>query len=344
MAVTDLVKPPVQTDRASLRHRHPLGLYVVKRALAGIATTFAASILIFAATTVLPGDVIAIVLGKNASPDRVAALTKQLNGGLPPWERYLKFVGKLLSGDLGDSTAGLVQGDHTSVSSIISSAFEHSAVIAILTLVLFIPIMLVFGLTAGLRAGSARDNVISVGSLAIGALPEFLVGTVLIELFFDKLGWLPPISSVAENASVFANPKGLVLPIATLLLVSLSFGSRQLRASVAEIVSQDYVLTARINGYSKAAIVRKYVLPNALAPTVQIVAQQMQYLIAGIIVVESVFNYPGIGHVLVSAISVQDTQEILVISTILAALYISINLLADVICVLLDPRVRTTIG
>lgn len=336
-------EPEANPQSLANRLGHPLGTYIGRRVLAGIVTVFVASVLIFLAITVLPGNVIEIVLGKNATADRVAALTQQLNGGRPAWERYLRFLGNLVSGNLGYSTAGLVQGDETRLSSIVGPAVGHSAALAIITLILFVLMMLALGLFAGLKAGTARDSAISVTSLGISALPEFLIGTVLIEIFFDKLGWLPPISSIQSGNSVFSDPKALVLPIATLLLVSLAFGSRQLRASVAEIVSQDYVMTARINGYGETSIIRKYVLPNALAPSVQIIAQQMQYLIAGIIVVESVFNYPGIGRSLVNAISVQDTQEILVISTILATIYIAINVVADVVCVLLDPRVRTTI-
>ena len=327
-----------------LRDSHPLAMYLVRRIGAGVISIVVASILVYLAILVLPGDVAQLVLGKNATPDRVAAINAQINGDAPVWTRYLTFMGDFLRGDLGYSTAGLVQGVQTPISGLIKPAFSASTILAAITLVLFIPVMLALGLLAGLKSGSKRDTVISVGSLAISSLPEFLVGTVLITIFFGQLNVLPPVSDIPPGESVLGHPKSLVLPIATLLLVSLAFGSRMLRASVAEVMNQDYVLTARINGYSERDIVRKYVLPNALIPTIQIVAQQMQYLIAGIIVVESVFNYPGIGNTLVRAILVQDTQEITVIAMILATLYIGINLAADLICVLLDPKVRTTLS
>ncbi len=337
----DVITSPA--PRVGLGHRHPLALYVTRRVLAGAVAVFIASILIFIAVLILPGDVASIVLGRSATPDRVAAIEAQLSGGKPAWERYFSFLGHLLSGDLGYSTSGLVSGQKVPVSDVLSSAFGHSSVLAVIALVLFIPIMVGLGLVSGLRAGTAQDTVVSVASLAVSALPEFLVGTVLIEVLFDRLGWLPPISTLQPGESAWSNPKGLVMPVLTLLLVGLAFGSRQLRASVAEIVSQDYVAIARINGYSESRIVLRYVLPNALPPTVQIVAQQIQYLVAGIIVVESVFNFPGVGRALVQAISLHDTQEVLVIATLLAALYVAINIVADVICVLLDPRVRTTL-
>ncbi len=335
-------QPADAPARLSLRQRHALGFYIGRRVVVALLTTFITSILIYIAIIALPGNVVQAVLGKNATKEQTAAIERQLSGGLPLWERYFKFLGNLLTGHLGDSTAALVQGNKVAVSSTVVPALEHSAVLAVITLIVFVPIMIVLGVLAGLKPGSPRDSAITTGALSVGALPEFFIGTVLIALFFDQFNLLPPVSIIAQGSSVLSNPKGLVLPVATLLLTSVGFGSRLLRASVAEIVSQDYVTMARINGYSERAIILKYVLPNALAPTVQIVAQQLQYLIGGIIVVESVFSFPGIGNDLVRAIQSQDTQQILVIATILAAIYIFINLIADVICVFLDPKVRTS--
>lgn len=334
---------PNRADDLGFWQRHRLAYYIVKRIGAGLATMLVASILTFTAIILLPGDVVQSVLGRNANPDQVAILRHQLSGGLPPWEQYLKFLGNFLRGDLGNSTTGLVQGRNVSVGGVVGPALWHSAVLAIIALILFVPIMITLGVLAGLKPGSPRDTVISVGSLSLGAVPEFFIGTVLIAIFFDALGWLPPVSSAQSGSSVFAHPSGLVLPIATLLLVSLAFGSRQLRSSVANILSQDYVTFAQLNGYSRSRIIRRFILPNALGPTVQIVAQQMQYLLAGIVIVESVFNYPGIGNQVVHALGGQDVQETLVISTILAGINILINLVADVVAVLLVPAVRTSL-
>ncbi|HUA04932.1 MAG TPA: ABC transporter permease [Solirubrobacteraceae bacterium] len=332
------------SSRAHLRHRFPLTFYIVRRVLAGVVTVLIASAVIFAAITLLPGNVVQIILGRNANPQSVSAIENQLNQGHPAWDRYVHFMGNLFSGHLGYSTAGLVEGQKTSVESIIGPAFAHSAVLAVATLVLFIPMVIVLGLAAGLKAGSVRDTTISVTSLAISSLPEFLVGTLLIVLFFDRLRLLPPVSSVPPGTSPLSNVNILVLPVLTLLLVSLAFGSRVLRACVAEIVSQDYVVLAGIHGYSQRRIVFRYVLPNALPPTVQLIAQQLQYLIGGLVVVESVFAYPGIGTALVNAISVHDVQVVMVVSILLAAFYVMINVVADVVAILLDPRVRTTIS
>jgi peptide/nickel transport system permease protein len=325
------------------RDRFPLAFYILRRALAGVVTVLIASLLIFAAISLLPGNVAQIILGRNGTPKLTATIERQLNQGLPAWERYTHFLGHLLTGNLGYSTAALVQDEKVSVASIIGPAFAHSAVLAAATMLLYIPLVLVLGLAAGLKAGSARDTAISVTSLAISALPEFLVGTLLIVLFFNQLGWFPPVSILQPGASPLSNVTILVLPVLTLLLVSLAFGSRVLRACVAEIVSQDYVVLARLHGYSSRRIVMRYVLPNALAPAVQLMAQQLQYLIGGLVVVESVFDYPGIGTALVNAISVHDIQVVMVVCILIAAFYVLINVVADVVAILLDPRVRTTI-
>jgi peptide/nickel transport system permease protein len=344
---TAAVEPPVALDnvqrRSALRHRYPLGFLIGRRILAGVATLFVATILIFLALLVLPGDVAAVVLGRNATPELLAQVQQQLGADAPLYQQYFRFLGNLLTGDLGESTAGLVQGVHTPLSTVVGPAFANSAILAAITMILFVPLALGLGLWSGVRAYRQADHIISMTSLAISALPEFLAATALITVFFSWLGWLPPISSIPEGSSPLAHPELIALPILTLLIVSLAFGSRMLRAAVIDVMAQDYVAMARLAGYSEHHVLRKYVLPNALIPTIQIFAQQLQYLIGGIIVVEAVFNYPGIGSALVRGIAVRDTQQVLVIATILAAVYIAINLIADVICILLDPKIRTAL-
>lgn len=332
-----------RAERRKISHQYPLTTLLLRRIAAGVVTLIVASMLIYAAILVLPGDVAQVILGKNATPDRVAAIEAQLHGSAPFYERYWLFIRGLFTGDLGMSTAGLVQGVDRPVASIIGPALGNSLTLAAITMVLFVPMALGLGLLTGVRAGKATDHAVSLTSLAISSMPEFLLGTAMITIFFSQLGWLPPVSAIPEGSSPLSNLNLLVLPIATLLVAALAFGSRMLRATVIDVLAQDYVTMARLNGFSERDVLRKYVLPNALVPTIQIFAQQLQYLIGGIIVVESVFNYPGIGNTLVRAIAVRDTQEVVVIATILAAAYIAINLVADLICIVLDPKVRTAV-
>ncbi len=333
----------VEAPRPARSTAFPLLVYCAQRLLAGLATLAVASVLIFAAIQVLPGNVVEVVLGRSATPDRVAQLQAMLHMDGSVVSRYLSFVGSFLKGDFGQSTAALVQGNHVAVAEVVWPAIANSLVLGGVVLLFFVPLAGMVGVACGLRPGGPVDHVLSNSTLAVSALPEFLIGAVLIFVFFSQLGWFPPISSVPEGGSPLSAPSSLVLPVLTLLLISLAFGARQLRASVIEVMSREYITVARLNGIGEGRIVLRYLLPNALVPSVQILAQQIQYLLGGIVVVESVFNYPGVGGLLVRAIAARDIQETMVIATLLSGAYIAINLMADIASILLDPRVRTSL-
>lgn len=333
----------VGTPAISARHQWPIAYYIARRIAAAFLILLIATILIFGAIQILPGNVAEIVLGRNRNPQRLAEVNAALHSDSPLALRYVEYLSTLLHGDMGVSTAGLVQGVQTPLSAVVVPALTNSLILAALALLLFVPTTLMLGVISGVRAGKPIDHVISTTTLAIGALPEFLVGTGLTVVFFTKLGLLSPVSSIPAGQSPLRHLDLLVLPVLTLQLVSLSFGARLLRASVVEVMTQDYIMFARLNGYSSSRIIFRYLLPNGLVATIQIIAQQTQYLIGGVVVVESVFNYPGIGNLLVRAISVRDVQEIMVVSTILAAIYVVTNIVADVVCVLIDPKARTSL-
>lgn len=322
--------------------RHPVFRFVLRRLAAAVVTLIAATILIFLAVQALPGNVADAVLGRNATPAAVARLSADLGLDRPLPSRYLAWVAGLLHGNLGNSTVAVAEGStHAPVSAIIGMPLLNSIELAGVTLVLLIPLGLLLGTLSALRQGRPSDHAISGLALAFGAMPEFLVGTILIVIFFAWLGILPPISQIPDGSSPLAHPNELVLPVLTLLLVSLAFTIRLVRASTIDVLGQDYVGMARLNGVREARVIWKYALRNSLAPSVQAIAQTAQYLIGGIIIVESVFAYPGIGSALVSAVSARDVQEIMDITVLLAAIYIMINLIADLIVMLLVPRLRT---
>jgi peptide/nickel transport system permease protein len=329
--------------RESAGARFPILGYAIKRLLAGLVTLLIATFLVFASIQILPGNVAEVVLGRNATPDRVADIENQLHLNESVWSRYINFLHDMITGDFGYSTAALVQGSEIEVGDVVGPALMNSLVLAGFVLALFIPLSLALGFASGRKAAGFVDHAISTTTLTIGALPEFLIGTLLIYAFFTQLGWFPPVSSLAPGSSALDDLNSMALPVLTLLLVSLAFGSRLLRASIVDVLSKDYVAVARMNGIPERSITWRYLLPNALVPSVQILAQQTQYLLGGVVVVESVFNFPGIGAELVRAISVRDVQEIMVIAAILSVGYIAINIVADIVCVILDPRVRTSL-
>jgi peptide/nickel transport system permease protein len=315
--------------------------FVVRRVAAGIVTLLVASFLIFASVQILPGDVASIVLGKNATPARVAAIREDLNLNDPLPQRYLTFISNVGTGHFGNSSAALAQGQKLPVWDVIRTPLRNSLVLALVTMVLFVPLCLALGTISALRAGRAGDHAISVPALVASAMPEFLVGTLLIVVFFTQLNLFPPVAEVGTGETPFTHPDALVLPVLTLLSVSLALGIRLVRASMVDVLRADFVRMARLNGQPESRVVVRYALRNALGPGIQAIAQTMQYLLGGIIITESVFNYPGIGNKLVQAVSLRDFQEIGVIAMILAAVYILINVVADLAVMLAVPKLRT---
>lgn len=315
--------------------------FVARRVLAGVVTLIVVSFLIFVALQVLPGNVAESILGKNATPARVAAIDRALHVDQPLPTRYLRFVGDLVTGHFGDSSAALAQGVIRPVSAQIGTPMRNSLILAGVTLLIFIPLCVLFGTLAALRARRPTDTIVSSVALAIGAMPEFLIGALLILVFFTELNLFPPVSNLSSGQNPLSAPNGLVLPVLTLLGVSTAFGTRLLRASMIEVLRQDFVTMGRLNGYSERRVILRYALRNAVAPFIQVLAQQVQYLIGGIIITETVFNYPGVGNVLVQAVSVRDTQVVLVVAVLLAAIYIALNIVADLAVVLVVPKLRT---
>ena len=320
---------------------HPLARFVVRRLLAGVATLVVATMLIFVAVQLLPGNVASVVLGRDATPALVQKVDAELHLNRSVPARYLAFLGDFATGHFGYSDAALVSGQKLSVWSAIRTPLRNSLVLALLTLALFVPLSLFLGTAAALASGKRRDHTISSFFLFFGAMPEFLVGTLLVFLFFSELHLLPAVSPITPGQTPFSSPNGLVLPVLTLLLAGLAPGVRLVRASVIEVLNQDYVAAARLNGVRERRVIMRYALRNALAPAVQILGQQLQYLIGGIIIVENVFDYPGIGTTLVNAVSVRDVQEVTIVATLIAAIYVLINILTDVLVVLIVPKLRT---
>jgi peptide/nickel transport system permease protein len=319
----------------------PLARFVLRRLAAAVLTLLAVSILVFAGTELLPGDAASAVLGKTASGEQLEELRELMGLDRPAAERYLDWLGGLLTGDLGNSAAGYASGAESSIWDDIRGNVGNSLALALIVTAIMIPLALVLGVAAAVRAGRPLDHGISIGSLAVISLPEFVIGSLLILVFFSWLDVLPPVSLVAPGESPLAEPKILVLPVLTLLGATLAASIRMVRAGMVESLRADYVQMARLNGFPESRVIRRYALRNALAPSVQIFAQNIQYLIGGIIVVEYLFAYPGLGKELVDAVAIRDVRGVQSIAILIAAVYILLNLLADLLVVLLVPKLRT---
>ena len=330
------VAPAAPTGR-----RWPLLRFLGRRIVAGLLTLLVVSVLVFAATDVLPGDAASAVLGKTATPTQVKQMRKLMGLDKPAVERYGEWLGGLVRGDLGNSAAGYAAGGKLTIWSQIHDKITNSLILAGLVTILMIPLSLLLGVLSAVRAGRPLDHGISTASLAIVALPEFVIGSLLILLFFTWLHWLPPVSLLAPGVNPLSHPKALVLPVLTLLAATVTGSTRMVRAGLIETLRSDYVQMARLNGFPERTVVLRYGLRNALAPAVQVFAQFIQYLVGGIIIVEYLFAYPGLGKELVDAVTARDVREVQSVAILIAAIYILINILADLLVVLLVPKLRT---
>ena len=314
--------------------------YAVRRLGFMLVTLLMTSLIIFLVTQVLPGDVCRILLGREAGPNALTACRSELGLDRPLAEQYLSWLGKFLTGHWGTS--------YSTKSLILPVVFErlqNSLWLAGVTLLVSVPLAVSLGVIAGLNENKFIDSLINLLSLSVVGLPEFVTGILLIQLLsfgLRGLGFpaLPANSSIRPGASFLEALPMLVLPALTATLVLLAYIARLTRAGVVEELKQPYVRTAVLKGLPTHTVVVKHVLRNALMPTVTVVAISFGWLISGLVVIENVFNYPGLGRLLVFAIDRRDLPLLQAITMVTVFGYAGANLLADFIYALLNPRIR----
>jgi peptide/nickel transport system permease protein len=309
--------------------------YLARRIGFLLLTLLLTSVVIFAITQLLPGDVARVILGREASETALQALRTRLGLDRPAAVQYLAWLTDFVRGDWGLSFSTGVP-----IRAIVVERLGNSLMLAGVTLALAVPVAIALGVVAALRAGTWLDGVISVGSLAVVGLPEFVTGLVLIEVFAFRLGWLPANASIAPEAGFLEALPMLILPALTATLVLLAYIARLTRASVIEELRRPYVRTATLKGLPRRAVIVNHVLRNALLPTITVVAISIGWLISGLIVVENVFNYPGLGRLLTFAIDRRDVPLLQAISLVAVLAFALANLLADLAYAFLNPRIR----
>ena len=341
--MTGLATPSPPALALDARRRgHPLLAFVVRRVVAALLTLLAVSVLIFIGTQVVPGDVASTLLGKGATPEAVQELRAELELDQSAPERYLDWLGGVVTGDLGDSSVLVAQqAPDPSIWSETRGRLANTTLLALITMALLVPLSLALGVLAAVRAGRFIDQVISTATLVMIAVPEFVIGTLLIVLLFAMLELLPPVSIIPPGETPLAHPDLLVMPVLTLLLTSLAWTIRFVRVGTLDVLEAGYVQMARLHGLKESTVLSRYALRNALAPSVQIFAVTFQFMFGGVIVVEAVFGYPGLGKELVDAVLAHDTTAVQSLALLLGAIYIAINILADLAVVLLVPKLRT---
>jgi peptide/nickel transport system permease protein len=328
---TDAATRPAASPSA-----HPLARLIRRRLGIGVVTLFLVSVVVFLATEVLPGNAAYAILGHDATPARVRSLevTLHLNRGL--FDQYWVWISGLFTGNPGQSLASGLP-----VWSYAEPRIVDSAVLVFVTGVIGTLVGVIAGAIAALRKDGWYDHVTSVIVLAVTSLPEFVVAIALIILLATVV-WhvLPAVSLLAPGTYAWSQPELLVLPVATLVIVIVPYILRMMRAAMVEALESDYVEMARLKGVPEWRIVLVHALPNAIAPTIQVIGLNFMYLAGGIVVVEYVFNFPGIGQALVSAVSDRDIPVIQFIVLVLAAFYVVMNIATDVIALLATPRRR----
>ena len=303
---------------------------IVSRLGLGVATLWVMSVLVFAATEILPGDVATAILGQESTPEARAILTKRLGLDRPVTERYARWLTGMLRGDLGLSLA-----TETPVSRIVGLRITNTLVLAAVAAVLAVPLSIGLGLLSAAYPGSPFDKSLGVVSLIVISLPEFVVGLLLVLLLAVQLKVLPSMATTPD----FASLPGLVRAL-TLLASVQAHMIRMTRAAVLDVMRQPYIEMALLKGASKRRILLRHALPNALAPIVNVVALNLGYLVSGVVVVEVVFTYPGLGRLLVDSVATRDIPVVQVTGMIFCTAYILLTLAADVVAVFTNPRLR----
>ncbi|OLM31551.1 Dipeptide transport system permease protein DppB [Pseudonocardia sp. Ae717_Ps2] len=314
----------------------PLVRMILRRLALSVLILLVVSVLIFAATLLLPGDPARAILGQQATPERVAALTAQLGLDRPAPERYLTWLGGVLTGDLGFSAA-----TGGPVSELLGDRIEASALLLVLTALVSTPVALALGARAAVRRGTRTDSAVSGASLVLAALPEFVIGVLLVVLFATSvLRILPSVTIARPGEPVWARPEQLVLPVVTLALVVIPYVVRMTRATLSETLDAGYVEMARLKGLPERTVLFRHAVPHTIGPVAQVIALQLAWLAGGVVVVEFLFRYPGIGQALIDAVANRDVQVVQAITLVIAAFYVVVNLAADVAGILADPRIR----
>jgi peptide/nickel transport system permease protein len=293
------------------------------------------SVIVFAIASLLPGDAAQAALGQSATPEAIAALRTQLGLDQPPLLRYLHWLGRLLSGDAGRSLA-----NDLPVSELIAKRLPKSLLLAAVTALVSVPVALFIGVLSAMYRDSRLDRVLNLITLSMVAVPEFLVGTVAVLIFAVKLHWLPALSYVPAEPSMTQYVRSYALPVMTLCFVIVAQMARMTRAALADQLSQPYVEMATLKGARPARLALLHALPNAIGPIVNAVALSLSYLLGGAIIVETIFNYPGIASLMVDAVSNRDMPLLQACAMIFCCAYLGLVLIADICAILSNPRLH----
>ncbi len=306
---------------------------LAKRILLGLVSLFAVSLIIFLSVSMLPGDAAEVILGQAATPDTVAALRTQLGLDLPAHTRYFTWLAKIFQGDFGVSI-----GNGRAINEVLGTRFYNTIFLATFAACIAVPLALILGILASLYRNSFYDRAVNVVTLSSISTPEFFVAYILLLLISVKAGWLPSLSNITAGTTFVEHLEKTLLPALVLTLVSMAHMMRMTRAAIINLLSSAYIEMAALKGMKRFRIITHHALPNAWAPIVNVIVLNLAYLVVGVIVVEVVFVYPGLGQFLVDAVQRRDMPVVQACCLIFAATYVFLNLVADILSIVTNPR------
>ncbi|PVH27328.1 ABC transporter permease [Pararhodobacter oceanensis] len=308
---------------------------LAQRIALGLLLLLIISVVIFAGTILLPGDVAQSILGQSATPEALANLRAELSLNDPPMQRYVSWLLAAVQGDFGTA---LTSGQD--IAQALGTRLRNTVFLAFWAAVVAVPLALFLGILAVRFKDLWPDKLISAVSLASISIPEFLIGYVLIYFVAVKLQWFPSVAMINDNMSLFEKLNAIALPIAVLALVVLAHMMRMTRAAILNVMQSAYIETAELKGLNALQVIYGHAFPNAIAPIVNVVMLNLAYLVVGVVVIEVVFVYPGMGQYLVDHVSKRDVPVVQACGLIFAAVYIGLNMIADIVALLANPRLR----
>ncbi|UVC12277.1 ABC transporter permease (plasmid) [Rhizobium sp. TH2] len=315
--------------------KNPVLSLIASRLLIAVITLIIVSFAVFFATTMLPGDTASILLGQAATPEAVAGLRKAMHLDDPAILRFLRWLSGLLVGDLGISYA-----NDMPIADLIAGRFVNSMKLAGITALFAVPFALTLGITSAMMRGTLYDRIVTVLTIGVISVPEFMIATSAVLFFAVYLQWLPAISFANEAHTLTDMLRVYAMPVITLTFGVSAQMIRMTRAAVVETLNTPYAEMALLKGASRSRIVLKHALPNALGPIVNAVALSLSYLLGGVIIVETIFNYPGIAKLMVDAVATRDLPLIQTCAMIFCVGYLILITAADIIAILANPRLR----
>lgn len=309
--------------------------FVLTRLALGVLSLLAVSVLIFIATEILPGDVASAVLGQGATPETLAAFRIELGLNRPSYVRYFEWFSNAVQGDLGQSMT-----NKREILPELMKKFKNTLFLAGVSALVAVPISVGLGIIAAINEGKWQDRWSNIVSLATISVPEFFIAYILILVFAVKLRWFPSLSTVFDGMGYGEKLYKIALPALTLTMLVAAHMLRMTRSSVLSIMSQPYIEMAFLKGLPRSRVILKHALPNAAAPIISVIALNLAYLIVGVVVIEVVFVYPGVGQYMVDGVTKRDLPVVQACGLIFAATFILLNTVADILAILANPRLR----